>query len=247
MRFRRLFLIGIFVAVVPTLLFGTGSFTSVSAERGLDVSVVDDQNAYLGVTEETLEEGENGGQFTALHLEDQFPGDTDLELEHVETDGDFVTVTTSAGAEIGGPSDPLDVDVRCADDSVGTETVEFSITAEGTGVKADVDHSVGITCHLPADPDSIEVTFNGCGSVTVTGDAGLFRPGLDATLKLKRPGEGRNSEETFTEDVTYEESGQTISKRGDGKIYAVEIEGETYLNDESTGNPNDCVSGEKGE
>jgi|GEM_PF-2275872 len=231
MRYRRIVLLTVVVTVVPAMLFGTGSFSAVSAERSTDVAVVDDQDAYLTVTKPHDPHGfVDGDPFTVMQFANRLSGDVDL--VSITTGSSSVDLQTSAPANIGRPADPLDVRATCGD-SAGTETVAFAFEVEGSGTRVVAERSVDVDCLEP-----IAVTFNGCGSVTVTGDSRLFP--LEAAFTIVHNGT------ESTKNVGYSHPNETISKGEKGKIAAVDIEGETYKNDESSQNPNSCTSNRNG-
>lgn len=225
MRHRQFLLVGMLVAVAPAVIVGTGSFDVMNAERGVDVAVVADGNAYLNVTVVDDPAGDAGGEsFVALRLANQFPGDAPLELVSVTTDGSFVAVETG-GTDIGGPSDPLDVRVRCGGSSTGTETVEFSVVAEGPDVQVTLDRPVGISC---TEPEITAVRFDGCGNAHVEADDAIYP--LTVTQYLET-----STGETAVERTTVDGDGPIRAGPG-GRLVAVEAAGDRYEN------PNDCAN-----
>ena len=153
-------------AAVLTLAFGSGAFTSVSAERGVSVAVVSDENAYVGYesSDVVVTDGESVDLVT---VENRFAGEIAIEDVTVkEGDGlvgdvDYDTSNISSG-------DPTAIEwVSDGCDAPKTETVVMDVTVEGTGVWADIDGDTetrrfDVTC-IGSSP----VVFRGGGQVVI--------------------------------------------------------------------------------
>lgn len=83
MRHKRLILA---LFVLATVITGTAGYSAIQAERSVDVTVADDENAYLAV-ENTNDSIENGSTRGVLRVTNQFGRDVDLAVEDVETTG----------------------------------------------------------------------------------------------------------------------------------------------------------------
>jgi hypothetical protein len=151
------------VAVVPALIFGTGSFSAVSAERGLTVDTVGDSDAYMALKysdddiELTGSDRYPAREF--LTIGNNFGGDIDASLTSVDVSG-----SDSLSLE------PESVDGRPVES--GTEiAVATEVTCHSIG-----EYSASLSFDVAADGDAVhahttderEVTFDvHCQSVTV--------------------------------------------------------------------------------
>lgn len=126
---------------------GTGAFSSVSADREVNVNVVEDEEAYLSITVDD----END----AVRIRNQFADDLDLTVTLESTDGvvdevevagpiTFVDGTSGDGDFEGGDDDDDGVlgpgeaaHVRVEFDGVGEHSVTFSFEGEASGASVD--------------------------------------------------------------------------------------------------------------
>lgn len=75
------------IALITALaLVGTGSFASVTSERGVEVAVVDDDAAFLGVAQ--TPNTTTNETTVDLNISNQFGGDTTLDPVTVTIDGE---------------------------------------------------------------------------------------------------------------------------------------------------------------
>jgi len=135
---RALSLVLAFTAAVG-LIFGTAGFTALEADRGVNVTVVDDEDAYLGYEAET-ETGNNSTTVTAEY-HNQFSDELTLDVT-VEVDGEdrkAVSVTLTEGA-----AERITVTESCS----SGETVQFTFAATGSGSGVDVslERTHSVTC-----------------------------------------------------------------------------------------------------
>lgn len=147
MRKRQAALLAVVVAVLPAVLFGSGSFSSVAGDRPVAVAVTDDDDAYLGAAVDETEGSVGGDPVRLLVLTDRLPGDLTLEGFDVRGDSSFVDFDPSpgrAGTDIGGPDDPLVIEATCR--SVGTATLEFVLSARSQGTSVQVERSATVVC-----------------------------------------------------------------------------------------------------
>jgi len=73
-RNRKLVLV-VAAAVAVSFSLGTAGFSSASADRGIDVNVVDDQQAYLGFEQQSINT-DNGTTTVEVTIANQFPAGT---------------------------------------------------------------------------------------------------------------------------------------------------------------------------
>jgi len=202
------------LVVVAALAFGSGSFSEVAADRGFDVDVAADENAYLGVEIGSAEGYVDGDPVTVLRLTDRLSGE--LDLESVSTDSSIVEVVDPP-VEIG-ESEPSTVQASCLES--GSKLVPFTVVAADSSTTISLDRTVPVTCHEPA-VQSVE--FTDCGTADVEADDALYP--LTVTIEVDNPSTDDNS----TSTVTIDGDGEVGPGEG-GKLVAVEADGERYEN-----------------
>jgi hypothetical protein len=148
---RRNFILLLGGASSGAMSVGTGAFSSVEAERGVAVNVVDDEEAYLGLTADPNEE-------TLVRVTNQFTGPLDLTLDatvqnssnpvEVNESGKKVVIEIQSGnsgteqgsttADIGSGT-YVDIEVKCK--TAGTYNLELSFYGEvrGSGTTVEKD------------------------------------------------------------------------------------------------------------
>ena len=83
MRHRRLILA---LFVLATVITGTAGYSAIQAERSVDVTVADGEDAYLAV-ENTNDSITNGSTSSVLRVTNQFGREVDLTVDDIETTG----------------------------------------------------------------------------------------------------------------------------------------------------------------
>lgn len=229
---RRLALLGAVVALLA-LGIGSGSFTAMDADRGSNLDMVSDQQALLGV-QVVQTEAATGETFTLLELTDRFEQDVDLDDVSIVGSAPIV-LHTDGPADIGGVGDPLAVEAECTE--TGDETVTVRIEAGGGDVQVTKEKDVGVNC-TSDETVAVYLKFNGCGSVKVTADAnGAVELPDDVdlsgqqTLHVYSKSQGTETIEDLLNDLS---ESQAEAGPG-GKLVAVTIDGELYVN------PNNCA------
>jgi hypothetical protein len=146
---RRPWLYASLALLAASLVVTTGSFTAVSADRAVHISVADDSDAFVGI-----EEGETtariGKQLELLYLEDNFGTDDTAVLEKVTVGprGGPVTLPTWH-------PEPLDTSivVRCRGPTDGAETVTVNLLVKSDGMTVKLDRTVAVTCEMPPESE----------------------------------------------------------------------------------------------
>lgn len=220
MRLRRVLLLTVVIALIPATALGTGSFSAGSADRGFDVAIATDENAFLGIDIESAEGYVGGEPVPVLRVTDQFSGD--LVLESATTTSSLVAVETETPAAIG-VNDAVTVRVTCR--AAGSETAPFTIDASDQTTSAVVDRTVPITC---IEPGVQRVTFDGCGNALIEADDAIYP--LTVTKEVDNP----STEGVSRTTVTVDSDGKVGPGQG-GKLVAIEADGERYEN------PNTCA------
>ena len=185
---------------------GTGAFSSVEAERGVKVSVVEDDEAYLGL--DPVEEITAFGRPTkALEITNAFSTELALEVSIVNSNDvvdeiELPGETEPAEFDIGpGESEP--VKVTCDGFGDASFTLEFIGEADGATVE-----KTKIFDGIPVEPVT-DVEFRGNN-----GAAHVFGDFTDMEVTVN----GGEFEKTLTAD-----DGEAVIPRDDGAIERVEI------------------------
>lgn len=95
MKYRQLGLIVAVLAALSMTLTGTAGFTGVEADRGVQVAVVDDDTAYLGV-EQAPSNTTDGTADLNVTVTNRFPTGTELAVT-VETGNHSAAVDIASG------------------------------------------------------------------------------------------------------------------------------------------------------
>lgn len=134
---NRRWLYGGLLVLATTMLVSTGSFSALSADRGVDVAVAEDENAYLGVTTPENPTGTVGENFTLLTISDN--SGSDLELDSVNIDDQSPIELTSDPESFGA------VTVSC-NQSADDQNVDVVIEASSDGMTVDKTKTVSVSC-----------------------------------------------------------------------------------------------------
>lgn len=222
---------------VLLLTFGTTGFSAVSADRGVDVSVVDDGEAYVGI-EIVGDEEYDEDRVKLLTVTNQFASDIES-LQVSVVDGSDAIEADSVKPEDSsvGIGEDTDVTAKCTmDQSEGS--VDLQITGEAGGASFDITRTVDVDCGPAAGTETVElrdvnttgngtgnltVRFAGNGNVFVQGDAGTY----NVTISYEK---GNSGVRETSEDITLPEDGEKPLRKGGGRIISVTIGDETVSN-----------------
>lgn len=152
---RALSLILAFAAVLG-LVFGTAGFTSMSADRGLDVNVTDDESAYLGYAPltDTVDSNEST---SVVEYQNRFNGDLDkfhINASLVNSSDTQVTIEAVDSPDYlhGGTGESVDVTLHCpVEEEVD---IRFEVDASGSGVSTSFERVHTVTC-VPDEPTDV--------------------------------------------------------------------------------------------
>jgi len=185
---RRQALIGIgSLAVGSGAALGSGAFTSVSAERDVDVNIVDDGNALLGVSVTGDEVSDTGTGTVAITFGDSTGFNDDavtelgnvLELTNNGSSSIVASLGTGGNAEVGTADGAGNAD--------GSDSVSVSIENDSNDEIAIVD----FTLTNANDSEGVAISTNGSESVSATvytgdrtSEADSSSPTLTDTLEL---------------------------------------------------------------
>jgi molybdenum-dependent DNA-binding transcriptional regulator ModE len=181
---RRNFVLLLGGASSGAMSVGTGAFSSVEAERDVAVNVVEDEEAYLGLTADPDDE-------TLVRVRNQFTDSLELTLGatvrdssnavKVEESGEEIVIEIDSGGsgsaggstvtDIGTGTD-LDIAVDC--ETAGTYTLELSFhgEVEGSGTTVDKDRTFKTTTisavQFPGGSGKAEIESDVGGTVSGT-------------------------------------------------------------------------------
>ena len=213
-RLRTLSLVLAFTAAVG-LVMGTAGFAAIDGDRGVEVTVTDDESAYFGINE--TDEVPVNEPATPVVFWNQFDVPlTSLDVDPTaEGNATVELVDAPDGIDVGG-SAPVTVVVHCN----GEETVDLAFEVTATGDSVSVDTTVERTFDCAPSGSDIHVSFigQGAGHVEISGPESVF-PLDDVVVYWEQGGE----EHSTVVSVTH--SGAKIEGREgvNGKIVAVEI------------------------
>ena len=196
---------------------GTGAFSSVEAERGVEVNVVDDDEAYLGLEAES-EITAFGRSTDIVEIRNSFTDELTLTVSVDETNRVVEDIT------VAGEEPPTELTLAPGDDEWVAVTCEqigeasFILQFSGATGSASVEKTREFD-EIPVSPvDKVEFKGNGNGSVHVHGEF--------TDLPVTVNGGSR------TVTITSNNSGKRpISPEGGEPINSVQIGGEDYVRD----------------
>jgi hypothetical protein len=183
MTLRRASIV-LMLASALVLVVGSAGFSTIAADRGVNVNVASDDRAYVGYDTEpiTIRTDANGSAVEHEELvtvTNRFGGhDNNLEVVDVEYDvtGHAVSITDGS-IDTPAPIDPgergsIEGELRCH--GTDTATVSVTVSVEATGVSAELEgdtetREFEVDC-IPQDISVTTVEYNGHGSFEVQSD-----------------------------------------------------------------------------
>lgn len=169
MNRRKALSLSLAAVAVLTLALGSGAFTSVSAERGVSVAVVGDDEAYVGYNSSDVVATDGEKPVDLVTVANRFPAEIQIEEATVESDGiveedDLVFDDLSPIS----PGNTTSIAWDSSDCSVlKTGTVAMTVEVAGTGVWAEIDGETETREFVVTCAPSEAVRFNGGGTVNV--------------------------------------------------------------------------------
>ncbi|RLM89217.1 hypothetical protein D3D02_08810 [Halobellus sp. Atlit-38R] len=115
------------------LVSNTAAYSSVHADRGVQVQVVGDEDAYLGL-QRTTTNASNGTADLDVTVSNQFAAGTDLTEIETSVDGTAVDLASGGSLAPGETSSHTFANVSCGD--------AVAIDASGSGVRVSLKRSV---------------------------------------------------------------------------------------------------------
>lgn len=130
---RRHVLILVALITATALVTSSSAFSTTAAERGVDVEVAEDRNAYLGV-EETPQDTKNETTDLVVTVTNQFPSGTSLTTVAVSINGTTVELSDQSPLNPGESANHTFENVSCSDSA--------RIVASGGGVSVRLERTV---------------------------------------------------------------------------------------------------------
>ena len=185
---RALSLVLAFAAALG-LVFGTAGFTAMEADRGLAVTVTNDDSAYLGY--ETLtDDAESGASTEVVEFHNRFSGKldefaVDVSIANHESTGASIDATDTPAPLGGGDAASVSVTLTCTG---GNEEVDltFDVDGQGSGVSVSLErtHTVTVTCESKTDTSSTREA--GTSSTQKTDESSTQKTDESSTQKTQR-------------------------------------------------------------
>jgi hypothetical protein len=208
-------------AAATMLVTGSFGFTSVSAERGVSVNVVEDNQAYIDYHAKDLSV-ENGDRVELVTLQNQLGGE--VELVDYSIDNGPLSIENVSGLDTVSPGSngTISGTVHCTQETTGT--VGVTVKLSGSGVSAEISgetREFDIRCEEPSSDapaqtlEEGDVSFTGSSKVSIDDALGTIE--IDYWTKK---GNGKNAQFKKHEAVEFDSTNDLVSK-GDGKIVAV--------------------------
>ncbi|MGQ3328882.1 hypothetical protein [Halorubrum sp. FL23] len=202
---------------------GTGAFSSVEAERGVEVNVVDDKNAYLGLDVE--DEAVTVGKLTDVAtITNSFADRLSLDITIEQRDAviDEIAVGGEApdnGFSLGlGPGKDAVIAVTCS--QTGAASFKLRFEGQTNGASVDKVRSFEIDCESETDSVVSGVTFKpGNSGIVINGNGAT----TDASVYYESKG-GSGVEQSKTCNVPMEET-LKLNQNFDGPSNGGEIVG----------------------
>lgn len=147
----RILGIGLIVTALLFVTIGTNGFTSVTADRNIAMTAVDDSDAYVGYDSPGALNVTDGNEGHLVTVTNRFH--TQISVVDVNVDSpESLEVEIISRPQIGtGEKDDIDSEIHC-EETVEEEPVHVTVSVEGSDVAAtlfgDTDtRTVAVTCH----------------------------------------------------------------------------------------------------
>jgi len=138
-----------FVLGIVLLTVQTGAFSRASADRGVDIAVVNDDDAYLGIEKRPVSVTSNESENASLvRLTNRFSRSLELVLTIAESDTERLPDISSVDGPTvlqSGESESIRATVRC-DNLTATETATVGIQASNDGTRVVANRTIQISC-----------------------------------------------------------------------------------------------------
>lgn len=253
---RRHFILLLGGASSGALGIGTGAFSSVDADRGVEVNVVEDENAYLGLERLPAADSVTVGDKTeVVKITNQFADGLDLSviiddpgdgIDEIEVEEPVEIVEEDDGDESEGeelsPGNEAYISVECA--TPGDTSFTLSFSGDAGGASVDKTRTFEITCE--STDTTCETCESGGTELTVTdveflnsGKVKIQADGGDEVCAKAYISQGEGGDPQWT-PYTPVPVGENLQAKqfcwgnNGGKIRKVEIKGgDTFTRDDN--------------
>ena len=145
------------ILFVTIIITGTTAYDSVTADRSVDVSVVEDGDAYLAIETRDLE---NGTEVSAFTFTNNLNRNADLKVDvtdRIGKDGaSVVNITVGESSDERETSEKIaisngetaELNIECSDSSK-SYNIGLEIILETTNIEIDVDRKYTLECNDP--------------------------------------------------------------------------------------------------
>ena len=249
---RRHFILLLGGASSGALGIGTGAFSSVDAERGVEVDVVDDPSAYLGLKRLAAADSVPIDEETdVVRIQNQFATPLDLSvsldesgpgIDEINVDGEALDPGDRTTVTLESPGDSTNVSVKC--DETGKTSFTLSFNGDAGGASVDKTRTFEITCE--STDTTCETCESGGTELTVTdveflnsGKVKIQADGGDEVCAKAYISQGEGGDPQWT-PYTPVPVGENLQAKqfcwgnNGGKIRKVEIKGgDTFTRDDN--------------
>ncbi|MFP8956488.1 hypothetical protein ACLI4Y_07155 [Natrialbaceae archaeon A-CW3] len=144
MNGRKALSLTVAIVAVIALLTASGAYSSITADRGLQVSVVDDDQAYLAIEKNDPGEVKENETVRLFNVTNQFSSKIDVTVDFTEEpDGLEPDTVDREGLESG---DVINVSAKCTDTDQDM-MVAFTVSAESESANVETDErKMKLTC-----------------------------------------------------------------------------------------------------
>ncbi len=241
-----------------SLVIGSNAFTSAEVERNVDIDVVGDPGAFLGLRypngDSQYPEGDPNatppetlsadGTTNLFKATNQFAADIDTFSVTILTGDeafDDVDINENEPDDFGpGAHASVTIDVDCVEDTTAEVVVEIS--AGGTGFSVSAERAFTVECQAPSNGNvnTSIAQFNGSGKFVFNGDESLDGKELRAWY---HDGGAISRTDTATANLSGDGSSINLNQLFDTQksIIALEFEGEDRYFIRDTWDSNSCT------
>lgn len=209
---------------------GTGAFSSARADRGLEVSVADDANAYIKIEAPDTSKANVGEKVDLLEITNHWKAE--LEIDRVEFVGEQSTLEniSAENTPLSEIDDRTAICAKCAE--VGNAEGELEFIVSTNNATASIVRPFSVTCHPVIDP---VIDFRGnpndqSAQVFLCADSDRE---IEVIVRGESDASDNSEDDEKTVNVTPSDGVNLNKEAGVNIITEIEINNEIYT--ESTG------------
>ena len=230
---RRHFILMLGGASSGALSIGTGAFSSAQMERGVNVSVVDDDRAFVGYESESrvIPDDLEDDRVTLVTVKNQFAQEVTVVNATIDEGSERlggVNLPDNGNNELD-PGDSFSITAEPELPPGDKIDVAVTVTVEGTGVRAEVfgdTETRRFTIERASDPEVSNVRYNGLGTVRIETEDETEDGDVEVSVyTVPRDSDSKADSLTPPETKTFE---LNKNENVDGWVVAVEIDEQIY-------------------